>query len=152
MTSYIRATACVAIVLTAAVAASTQAATYYVATGGAVSNDGSAAQPWPSVDHALAQVGGGHTIIVKPGVYSGVLIQKQYRGTPEHPTVIKSEKKWGAVLTGERNRGFDNDTGADWITVDGFEVVGARIDGIKMSGKHGVVRNCWVHNSRTGDD
>jgi parallel beta-helix repeat protein len=59
----------------------------------------------------------------------------------------KSEKKWGAVLTGEKNRGFDNDTGADWITVDGFEVVGARIDGIKMIGQHNVVRNCWVHNS-----
>ena len=80
--------------------------------------------PWPSVNHALDKVGGGHTIIVKPGVYSGVLIRKHYAGTAERPTVIKSEKKWGAVLTGETNRGFDNDTGADWITVDGFEVVG----------------------------
>ena len=124
-----------------------QAGTYYVATDGTAANDGSAERPWPTVNYALEKVGGGNTIIVKPGVYSGVMIKKDYAGTAEHPTVVKSEKKWGAVLTGEKNRGFDNDTGADWITVDGFEVVGARIDGIKMVGQHNVVRNCWVHNN-----
>ena len=31
--------------------------------------------------------------------------------------------------------------------VDGFEVSGALMDGIKMYGNHDVVRNCWSHNN-----
>ena len=47
-------------------ASESYAATYYVATDGAASNDGSSARPWPSVNHALAQVGGGHVIGFEP--------------------------------------------------------------------------------------
>lgn len=136
-----------AMTLLLVLASASYAATYYVAADGAASNDGSSARPWPSVDHALSQVGGGHVIVVKPGVYAGVRMQKGHQGTAERPTVVKSEKKWGAVLTGATGRGFDNDTGCEWVTVDGFEIAGARGDGIKMMGDHGVVRNCWVHNS-----
>jgi hypothetical protein len=37
--------------------------------------------------------------------------------------------------------------GCHWLTVDGFEVLGARYDGIKLNGDHNVVRNCWVHHN-----
>jgi hypothetical protein len=47
------------------------AETYYVATDGQPENDGTLERPWPSVEHALAQVGGGHTIVVRPGLYGG---------------------------------------------------------------------------------
>ena len=32
--------------------------------------------------------------------------------------------------------------------MNGFEVLGARYDGIKMNGDYNVVRNCWVHNNQ----
>ena len=43
----------------------------YVATDGKAENDGSDENPWPSVEYALLKIGGGNTIIVKPGIYRG---------------------------------------------------------------------------------
>jgi parallel beta-helix repeat protein len=34
------------------------------------------------------------------------------------------------------------------VVIDGFEVMGARYDGIKLNGDHNVARNCWVHNNK----
>jgi hypothetical protein len=78
----------IAVMLFAMAAGVSQAGTYYVATDGSAANEGSAEHPWPTVNYALEKVGGGNTIIVKPGVYSGVMINKGYAGTAEHPTVV----------------------------------------------------------------
>ncbi len=138
-----------AILLMMVFVASANTETYYVATDGKAENDGSNEKPWPSVEYALSQVGGGHTIIVKPGIYRGpIQIAKQYAGTQEAPTVIKSEIKWQAVIIGAPYHVISNADGCDWVVVDGFEVMGGRYDGIKMNGDHNTVRNCWVHNNK----
>ncbi len=94
-------------------------------------------------------MGGGHTIIVKPGIYRGpIQIAKQYAGTEEAPTVIKSEVKWRAVIIGAPYHVISNGDGCDWVVIDGFEVMGGRYDGVKMNGDHNTVRNCWVHNNK----
>ena len=125
------------------------AANFYVATDGKIENDGSRAKPWPSVEHALSQVGGGHTIIVKPGLYRGpIQIAKQFAGTRERPTVLQSEVKWKAIIIGAEYHAVSTGDGCDWVTIDGFEVLGARHDGVKLNGHHSVVRNCWVHNNQ----
>ena len=125
------------------------AATGYVATDGKAENDGSRAKPWPSVEHALSRLGGGHTILVSPGVYRGpIQIAKQFAGTRERPTVIQSEVKWKAVIMGAEYHVISNGDGCDWVTIDGFEVLGGRYDGVKLNGDHNVVRNCWVHNNQ----
>jgi len=125
------------------------AASYYVVTDGKAGNDGSQEKPFPSVEAALAKVGGGQTIILKPGIYRGpMLIDKAYAGTKAHPTVIKSELKWKAVIAGAPYHVIDNL--ADWVVVDGFEVLGARYVGIKMEADHDTVANCWVHNNSLG--
>ena len=137
-------------VVIAAITIAANAGTYYVATDGKPENDGSRAKPWPSVEHALSRVGGGHTIIVKPGLYRGPIeIAKRYAGTEAQPTVIKSEAKWKAVVFGAEYHVISNSDGCDWVTVDGFEVMGGRYDGVKMNGDHNVVRNCWVHNNKS---
>jgi parallel beta-helix repeat protein len=124
------------------------AGSYFVAPDGREDGDGSAARPWPSVEYALSRVGGGQTLILKPGVYRGpVEIAKQYAGTRERPTVVRSEIKWKAVVIGAPYHVISNADGCDWVTIDGFEVLGARYDGIKMNGDHNVVRNCWSHNN-----
>ncbi len=133
--------------MNAAMAAS--AATGYVATDGKAENDGSRAKPWPSVEHALSQLGGGHTVIVRPGIYRGPFqIAKQFAGTRERPTVIRSEVKWKAVIVGAEVHVISNGDGCDWLSIDGFEVLGGRYDGVKLNGDHNVVRNCWVHNNQ----
>ncbi|MBI2929916.1 MAG: right-handed parallel beta-helix repeat-containing protein [Verrucomicrobia bacterium] len=125
------------------------AGTSYVSTDVKADGDGSKDRPFASVEAVLEKVGGGHTIIVKPGVYRGpIQIAKRFAGTKAAPTVIKSEVKWKAIIIGAPYHVISNDDDCHWVTVDGFKVQGARYDGIKMNGDHNVVRNCWVHNNQ----
>jgi parallel beta-helix repeat protein len=132
------------VVLTARVA---HASKYWVSAGGSASNTGSYASPWPSVEYALRTVGGGNTIIVQPGVYRSIYIAPKYAGTQAAPTVIRSETKWKARVIGSPEHGISTGDNCPWVVVDGFEVAGAAVDGIKMYGDHDVVRNCWSHNN-----
>jgi len=126
-----------------------RAETFYVAGDATPAGDGSRDKPFQSVEAALAKVGGGHTVVVKPGVYRGPLhIDIKFAGRKEAPTTIRSEVKWKATLIGSPGHVISNDDDCHWVTVDGFEVLGARYDGIKMNGDHNVVRNCWVHNNQ----
>jgi hypothetical protein len=64
------------------------------------------------------------------------------------PTVIKAEVKWQAVILGAEYHVVYTADRCDWVTIDGFEVMGGRYDGVKISGDYSVVRNCWVHNNK----
>jgi hypothetical protein len=122
--------------------------TYYVAVNGKPDGDGSLEQPWPSVEIALAKLKGGHTIILRPGVYRGpIRIPDVCTGSEQAPTIIKSEEKWKAVIAGSPEHGIFVGDRCNWTIVDGFEVLGARYDGIKGDGQHVVIRNCWVHHN-----
>jgi len=139
--------AALVVLVTAVTAAS--GAPYYVATDGKPDGDGSMERPWPSVEHALCEVGGGQTILVRPGIYRGpIQIASQHAGTRQRPTVIQSEVKWKAVVIGAEYHVISNGGDCDWVIIDGFEVMGGRYDGIKMSGDYNTVRNCWVHNNK----
>jgi len=123
------------------------AASYFVATDGKAGNDGSLAKPWPSVEFALSKVGAGNTIIVRPGIYPGGWQIRRYPAKPDGPpTIVKSEVKWKAVVNGGGGEGI-NVVDCPGIVLDGFEVSGARGDGISMNTDLGTVRNCWVHNN-----
>jgi parallel beta-helix repeat protein len=137
------------IIWVAMAVAAVHASPCYVAMDGKPEGDGSRERPWPSVEHALSQVGGGQTILVKAGIYRGsIQIAGQFAGTRERPTVIRSEVKWQAVIVGAEHHVISNGGGCDWVVIDGFEVMGGRYDGIKMNGDYNVVRNCWVHSNR----
>jgi parallel beta-helix repeat protein len=123
-------------------------ATYYVAVGGRPNADGSKDRPWPSIAYALEKIGGGHTILVRTGIYRGPIeIPKECAGTKEQPTILRSEAKQRAVIIGAEYHAIVSADGCDHVIVDGFEVLGAREAGIKMNGDHNVIRNCWVHNN-----
>lgn len=140
---------CVGIIWVMMAVTGAQAASYYVGADGKADGDGSRERPWPTVEHALSKVGSGQTIIVQPGLYRGpIQIARQFAGTEERPTVIRSEVKWQAVIVGAEYHVISNGGGCDWVTIDGFEVMGGRYDGIKMNGDHNVVRNCWVHSNK----
>jgi hypothetical protein len=136
-------------VLLAAMAGVSQAGTYYVSTEGSADNDGSYAKPWPSVAVALEKVGGGSTVVLKRGEYRGpITVTSKAAGTKENPTIIKSEKKWGAAIVGStgENPALSSDKDCPWVVFDGFEIYGAAA-GIWLGGEHNTARNCWVHNN-----
>jgi hypothetical protein len=128
-------------------AAAAPGATYYVATDGKADNDGSQAKPWPNAVFALSKVGVGNTIIVRPGIYRGKWRFYNYPAKPGGPpTIIQSEEKWKAVINGGEDAGIDV-VDCPGMVIDGFEVCGARGEGISMNTDQGTVRNCWVHNN-----
>jgi hypothetical protein len=91
---------------------------------GRAENEGTLARPWPSVEYALLQVGGGHTIIVRPGIYRGPIeIGGGFAGTAERPTVVQSEVKWRAVIIGAEYHVISNADDCNWVIIDGFEVM-----------------------------
>jgi len=137
----------------AAAPATAPAASFYVALGGRPENDGSSAKPWPSVEFALSKVGAGNTVIVRPGIYRGPWQIRNHPAKPAverapqpPPTIVKSEVKWKAVVHGGPGEGI-NVVNCPGVVLDGFEVAGARGDGISMNTDLGTVRNCWVHNN-----
>jgi len=121
---------------------------YYVAPDGPADGDGSRARPFPSAKAALDRVGGGKTLIFRPGIYRGPIeVPLSCRGSRERPTVLKSEERWKAVVIGAESHAIASADDCHGVVVDGFEVMGARYDGIKLNGDHSVVRNCYVHSN-----
>lgn len=118
--------------------------TFYVATSGSPTGDGSLAKPFDTVATALSVVGGSHTILVQPGSYAGpIVVAKKHAGTPTDPTVIQSVAKWGAISSG-----FSIEKGGKHVVLDGFQVIGAVGDGISALADRSTIRNCWVSSSR----
>ena len=132
---------------------------YYVGSDGVASNDGSRARPWPTVEHALSQTGGGATILLKPGYYKTIRIAATASGTPQQPTVIKAEIKWTAVIIGPESHGvysleYAVDQRLHDVVLDGLQIDGRDYEQISYDGLHFMyddritIRNCWIHHCR----
>lgn len=122
------------------------AATYYVAPTRFQHADGSRDAPW-SWEQAVKR-GGGHTYIFRPGVYRGpIVLDASHAGTRGAPTILKSEVKWKARVFGSLEHVISVSERASFVTIDGFEVWGAGLDGIKVASDQSVIRNCWIHNN-----
>ena len=96
--------------------------TYYVDTGGnnAAGVDGSAGNPWATIQHALENVPDGSIIIVRSGTYAG---QIRLSGTFPQGVLVKAETPYQAKLT--HNRPVIITYDADCcrgITIEGFEI------------------------------
>ncbi len=61
--------------------------------------------------------------------------------------MIKAETKWKAVIVGSESHVISTADDCHWVIIDGLEVMGGRYDWVKISGDHGTVRNCWIHNN-----
>jgi hypothetical protein len=137
-----------ACLFTACVLTSSHAATYYVSSQGTSQGNGSKESPFPDIQTALNKGGGGNTFLVLPGQYEGFNTYLR-GGTASSPTIIKSEEKWKAVIRATGDYGIQTLEKDDYVVIDGFEVFGARQNGVYLAGAYNTVRNCWVHNNGT---
>jgi hypothetical protein len=130
--------------------------TYYVATNGSDSYDGSSGSPWLTIQRAVDAIGAGDTIIVRSGSYAGFRVRSS--GTSGGVKTVKSETQFGAVITSAgalcTTPSFvevKNDTpsnGVSYWVVDGFETTGSANFGIEMDyGDHVTLKNSRAHNS-----
>src|SRR5689334_110034 len=120
---------------------------YFVSPTGKASNSGTETSPWPSVEAALERVGGGQTITLLPGIYTNsIVVDVNDASRTGRPTIIRSQRKWKAVILRSPAHGVYTADGVTNVVIDGLQVAQSSIDGVKV-GSGVTVRNCWIHHS-----
>lgn len=135
-----------------------QAATYYVSSlTGNDGNNGSQANPWVTIQHAADTVGPGDTVLVQPGTYVGAKFSRS--GTAVLPITFQAQTDVLINTPGPLNTNNDNlwVRNANYVVLDGFEVMSAPRSGIAIQGEPDapatgiVIRNSHCHdNGRWG--
>lgn len=123
--------------------------TYYASPEGSTGADGTRDFPF-TIAQVFTIMQSGDTVICLPGGYNQIHIPLKLKGSPSNPTTIKSETKWLARAYSDSSSAhaiYTSDN-THWIIIDGFEVFHSEIDGIKLNGSYGVVRNCWIHEAK----
>ncbi len=128
------------------ISSSVFAATYYISPDASTGGDGSKQRPW-TVDFGLSK-GGGNEFILLPGIYRGpISLNQTHAGTVEHPTLVKSEMRWKAKIMGAEFNVINIGENTPHVIIDGLEIWGAGVSGIKSYSDNTTIRNCWIHNN-----
>ena len=129
-----------------ALAASAEAATFYVRTSGSDQNDGlSAATAFATIEHAAQSlVNAGDRVVVGPGTYEAANITPSWNGIEGHPIVFRADTTGaesgdppGPVTIAVRQRPSELNSafilyGRKHIVIDGFVITGASDPGIQI--------------------
>ncbi len=137
------------------------AATYYVATTGSGSTC-SEASPCGEISTGIGKMTGGDTLIVKSGTYTGedARIAGMPSGSDGHPTTIKAESDFGAILSAVAvgtvpadEEAVINVYGKSYVDIEGFlvkDVTGSSINalsGVYLGGSnHCKIRKVGIKN------
>jgi hypothetical protein len=136
-----------------------QASVYYVDTGGSdITGDGSTANPWATITHALDSVPDGSTILVRPGTYSG---QVRIRGNFIQGVTVRSEVPYQAQLR-NNDRVITSYDGCRGVRIEGFDIAhsgpgaGALVihldgGGVNAHTSRITLRNNVLHDSYNND-
>lgn len=154
--------------------------TYYVATNGSSSNNGT--NRWAPLDMAtgLLCLTNGNTVVLIAGKYAGGLQPANIGGTPGNNATLKSEYKWQAVIAdGTFNMSFQtspnfitnltldgicfsNSTSGDCLSAAGHDnifrnlrITGSFLQGLNMSNaqcSNNIVENCYFYNNGNTND
>ncbi len=131
---------------------------YYVepAPAGDDANPGSSEEPWATLQHAADTVVAGDTVIVRPGTYTGFMLQTS--GTEAEPITFSAEP--GTIINARNENTPDGinienweGTGIHHVVIEGFTVLGIERAGIRVVGledgpaHHVIVRNCLSGNN-----
>ncbi|HEY7090425.1 MAG TPA: LamG-like jellyroll fold domain-containing protein [Tepidisphaeraceae bacterium] len=136
--------------------------TYYVSSTGSDSAAGSSSAPFLTIQHAADRVSAGDTVIVRAGSYAGFILgwDTATAGTAALPIVFKADPAAaaGSVIINAQNPhthiGIDLEPGCDYITIQGFTVIGGggiatypdRGYGIKVTGNYDQVIGNTIHD------
>jgi parallel beta-helix repeat protein len=115
-------------------------ATFYVATTGSDAGSGLVDAPWQTLQKAANTVQAGDTVIVRAGNYAGFDLWTG--GTASSRIVFDADP--GVTINQPNARTADgiNLEGADYITIEGFNVVGVPRAGIRSVVNHdAIIRN-----------
>ena len=118
---------------------------YFVSPSGDETNAGTVLSPWPSTGTALSRISAGDIVTLLPGTYTEPVIIET-SGTAASPTVLRSQRKWSAIVKGSPSHGIYTADGVTNVIIDGLQIANSGIDGVKV-GSYITVRNCWVHHS-----
>lgn len=118
---------------------------FFVSPDGHATNNGTECSPWPSIGFALSHASRGDILTLLPGTYTEAVVV-ELSGTSQHPTTLRARRKWDAIIRGSPGHGIYVADGVTNVVIDGLQVSGAGIDGVK-AGSHAVIRNCWIHHS-----
>lgn len=137
-----------------------QAATYYVATDGSNSNNGTSEDtPFLTVAHAVTTMVAGDTTYVRSGTYiePGVLFRRtgtqaaqikllNYPGEAPVFQCVSSTAQPSQRIQVHHANGQNVPIG--WITIEGFEITNCSI-GIQVFSSHDItIRRNWIHDNR----
>ena len=118
--------------------------TFYVATNGDDTADGSTTRPWRTLQRAAQNVQPGYLIVARPGRYVGFVLgwDAPQNGTGTNPITFRGES--GAIIDTRNNRTADgsNLEGASFIVIEGFAIANAGTitrAGIRSVTNRGVV-------------
>jgi hypothetical protein len=117
---------------------------YYISPTGNDANDGLTTLT-PKTMGITYTLGPSNTIIALPGTYlTNIIIRQNY-------TVFQSLAKWGARIAPPTGNGLPGisvyPSGTHHVTIDGFDITNAPMNGVTLYGSNCVVRNCWIHGS-----
>jgi parallel beta-helix repeat protein len=134
-------------------------ATYYVAKTGSNSNSCKQAKKpvtaKQTINAGISCLQGGDTLIVKSGMYNESVRNNIPPGSPNAPTVVKSEVQYGAILqpigrNDIRIVSFGEGVNQHWITFDGFVLdgsnAGAPTTGLRVTGESGTDDILFINN------
>ncbi|NLS08334.1 hypothetical protein HGP14_34710 [Rhizobium sp. P32RR-XVIII] len=122
---------------------------YYVAADGSDIANGSSSTPWKTISRAMQeQLKPGDEVVVKAGTYrEQVVVSKD--GAADNYITIRSEVPGGAMLRPPSSDTYSTlNVRADYIKIEGFDVVGGGGHAIDVDGSHHVtVKGNIAHDS-----
>jgi hypothetical protein len=138
------------------IASGAVAQSFYVATTGSDSNNGSSSTPWRTIGHASGLAQPGWVVHVASGTYNENVFTGA-SGTSGSPITFISDTKWGAKVVGS---GCSPDSGgncvsgknATWqvqgafVTIQNFEITGDGHIGIQDDSHDGNELNNHIHD------
>ena len=125
-------------------------ATYYVATDGSNSNDGSSGNPWQTINYAMQAARNlqpGDTVIVRSGTYntSSALSPSSSGSAGGGYITFKSEVVGGAKIVSTANQGI-NISSKNYIRIEGFDITAVNGGIVANYGHHIEIVNNIVHD------
>lgn len=125
-------------------------ANYYVSTTGSDSNDGSAAHPWKTIQHASNLAQPGWTVHVASGTYNVSSFVTSTSGTASARIRYISDTKWGAQIVGSGTE-IIWEVDASYIDIVGFDISGPNRVGIMIGWSGSGIGNDHILNNNIHD-